>query len=162
MRRIRFVGMICVALCALLLVATPIVSWGQDLKEAEELNKKVIDLYDAGQYAEATPLAQRALSIQEKSLGPDHIDLTRLLENLAVLYSAQDRYADAEALVKRSLGIREAALGPEHPSLAPSLNNLALIYYNQNRYSEAEALHKRALLITEKLSVPIIPIFWKR
>jgi tetratricopeptide (TPR) repeat protein len=134
-------GCIRAAFCALLLIAT-VTSRGQDLKEAEELNKKVIELYEAGQYAEAVPVAQRALSIQEKALGPDHADLARLLENLAILYSAQDRYADAEPLAKRSLAIRETALGPEHPDLAPSLNNLALIYYHQDRYSAAEALIK--------------------
>ena len=121
--------------------------------EAGVLNTKVMELYNAGQYAEAIPLAQRALSIREKALGPDHPDLASSLENLAALYSTQERYTDAEALYKRSLAIRERIAGPENPSLTPSLNDLALIYYNQNRYSEAEVLHKRVLSIAERAAL---------
>ena len=63
------------ALCALLLLATSRAS-RQDLEEAGALNTKVIELFNSGQYAEAIPLAQRAL-------GPDHPDLASSLENLA-------------------------------------------------------------------------------
>ena len=150
MRRIRW-GIIA-ALCALLLLAAPGAGSAQDLNEAGVLNTKVMELYSAGQYADAIPLAQRALSIREKALSPDHPDLASSLENLAALYSTQERYADAEGLYKRALAIRERIAGPENPSLTPSLNDLALIYYNQNRYSEAEVLHKRVLSITEKAS----------
>ena len=44
-------------------------------------------LYRAqGQYAKAEPLYQRALGIREKALGPEHPDVARSLNNLAVLY----------------------------------------------------------------------------
>jgi tetratricopeptide (TPR) repeat protein len=132
MRRITSFS-ISAAVYASLWVVTTSASWGQDLKEAEVLNRKVIELYNAGQYAEALPLAQRALSIREKELGPDDPDLASSLENLAALYSTQERYADAEPLYKRSLAIRERILGPEDPGLAPSLNDLALIYYREPR-----------------------------
>jgi tetratricopeptide (TPR) repeat protein len=102
MRRIRSFS-VSAAVCTLLWIVTANASWGQDLKEAGVLNTKVMELYNAGQYAEAIPLAQRALSIREKALGPDHPDLASSLENLAALYSTQQRYADAEPLYKRSL-----------------------------------------------------------
>ena len=111
MRKIRSGG-ISAALCALLLLAAPGAGSAQDLNEAGVLNTKVMELYNAGQYAEAIPLAQRALSIREKALGPDHPDLASSLENLAALYSTQERYADAEALYKRALAIRERIAGP--------------------------------------------------
>jgi tetratricopeptide (TPR) repeat protein len=60
-----------------------------------------------GGIAEAVPLAQRALAIREKALGPEHPDVATSLNNLAVLYQAQGRYADAELLCKRSLAILE-------------------------------------------------------
>jgi tetratricopeptide (TPR) repeat protein len=125
MRGLRKYG-IFAALVGGLLVITASVSLGQNLREADSLNKKVMELYNAGKYAEAIPLAQRTLSIREQELGPDAPDLASSLENLAALYSTQDRYADAEPLYKRSLAIRERILGTEDPGLVPSLNDLAL------------------------------------
>ena len=69
-------------------------------------------------YAEAEPLMRRLLAIAEKSLRPEHPNLTVGLNNLALLYRAQGRYAEAEPLYKRSLAIREKALGPDHPDVA--------------------------------------------
>ena len=71
-----------------------------------------------GRYAEAEPLYKRALAIREKALGPDHPDVAKALNNLAVLYQKQGRYAEAEPLYKRALAIREKALGPDHPDVA--------------------------------------------
>src|SRR5262245_20535609 len=70
-------------------IAVPLPSSGQDLNEAGVLNTRVIELYNAGQYVEAIPLAQRALSIRERALGPYHPDLASSLENLATLYATQ-------------------------------------------------------------------------
>jgi hypothetical protein len=56
------------ALVGALSVATASVSSGQNLTEADALNKKVNELYNAGKYAEATPLAQRLLAIREKNI----------------------------------------------------------------------------------------------
>src|SRR5712691_4105686 len=93
--------------------------------EAEALHKQVIELYRAGKYADAIPLAQRVLAIREKSLGPDHPNVAQSLNNLALLYKAQGRYTDAEPLYKWALANYERALGHTHPYVAASLNNLA-------------------------------------
>jgi len=101
-------------------------------------------------YSEAEPLYQRALSIDEKVLGPEHPTVAEGLSNLARLYADQGKYAEAEPLFKRALVIHEKALGPEHPDVARDLNNLAALYDDQGRYAEAEPLFKRALVIHEK------------
>ena len=111
----------------------------QSLSEANDLNQQVIQLYNQGRYSEATPLAQRTLTIREKALGTDHPDVAQALNDLAFLYQAQGRYADAEPLYKRSLAIWEKAIGPDHPDVALSLNNLAGIYQAQGRYADAGA-----------------------
>ena len=41
-----------------------------------------------GKYAEAEPLYKRALAIDEKALGSDHLDVATDLNNLALLYKA--------------------------------------------------------------------------
>ena len=43
-------------------------------------------------YAEAEPLYRRALAIDEKSCGPDHPEVARDLNNLAVLLGATNRH----------------------------------------------------------------------
>src|SRR6516164_9057315 len=98
---------------AIMLCGNASVSVAQRADEAGELNKKVIELYNAGRYADAIPIAQQVLAIREKALGRDHPDVAQSLNNLATLYRNQGRYADAEPLYQRSLAIAEKALGHE-------------------------------------------------
>jgi CHAT domain-containing protein/tetratricopeptide (TPR) repeat protein len=122
----------------------------QDAKDAQALNAQVVQLYRTGKYADAIPLAQRALAINEKAFGTDDPNVATSLNNLAALYRAQGSYAEAEPLYKRALSIREKALGSDHPDVASVLDNLALLYHYQGRYAEAETLYGRALSIREK------------
>jgi len=93
---------------------------------------------------------RRALTIREKSLGPDHPDVALSLLNLATLYSDLGDYAKAEPFYQRALAIREKSLGPEHPLTARSLDNLAILYVALRDYAKAEPLFQRALAIQEK------------
>jgi tetratricopeptide (TPR) repeat protein len=126
-----------------------------DTADVAALNQQATQLYNQGRYSEAIPLAQRALAIQEKALGPDHPDVALSLNNLAELYRAQN--ADAEPLYKRSLAIDETALGPNHASVTGTLNNLGALYQAQGRYAEAEPLLKRSLAIKERAFGPDHP-----
>jgi tetratricopeptide (TPR) repeat protein len=95
--------------------------------EAAALQTKVQELYRAGKYADAIPLAERVLAIREKELGPNHLDVAKALFWLAGLYHNQGRYADAEPLFQRTLAIREKALGPNHRDVGAVLNDLAAL-----------------------------------
>ena len=139
------------------LLAVPHAAIAQGLAEAAALNQQAVKLYNERRYSEAMPLAQRALAIQEKALGPNHPSVANLLNNLAFIYVNQGRYADAEPLYKRSLAIREKALGPDHLDVAASLGNLAELYKDQGRYADAEPLFKRSLAISEKALGPNHP-----
>ncbi len=103
-----------------------------------------------GRYAQAEPLYQRALTIWEKALGPEHPHVATSLNNLAGLYEAQGRYAQAEPLYKRSLAILERALGPEHPHVARTLENYAALLRQTARADEAERMEARAKTIRAK------------
>jgi CHAT domain-containing protein/tetratricopeptide (TPR) repeat protein len=138
------------ALAGVLFVGIGSMPLAQEAGEANELDNRVTELYSAGRYSEAIPLAQRALAIREKTLGRDHPDVAQSLNNLAELYNSLGRYADAEPLHQQSLAIREKALGRDHPDVALSLNNLAELYRNQGRFADAEPLYQRALAIREK------------
>jgi len=125
-------------------------SQADPIQEANQLNAKGVELYDAGRYPEAEPLIKRALAIWESALGPNHINVAACVDNLARVYSAEGQYAEAEKLQKRALAIQEKALGINSPPVAESLNNLAGDYHSEGRYAEAEPLYKRALAIRER------------
>ena len=128
-----------------------------DLAEAERLNDEVVRLCDAGKYDEAIPIAERALAIRQKVLGPSHPDVADSLNNLAFLYDTKGDYAKAEPLYQRALVIDERALGPDHPNVATDVNNLAALYYSNGEYAKAEPLFQRALAIRQKVLGPNHP-----
>jgi tetratricopeptide (TPR) repeat protein len=68
----------------------------------KELIGKAGMLYQQGQYSEAAKVAEEALSVAEKTFGPDHPAVAVSLNNLGELYRAQGRYSEAEPLFKRS------------------------------------------------------------
>jgi tetratricopeptide (TPR) repeat protein len=110
--------------------------------------------YTRALYAQAEPLFQRALTMTERLLGPDHPETSDVLHYLAVLYSSQRRYEEAERIYQRVLAIRERIFGEEHVETASTLTNLAQLYRSQGRYSEAEILLQRSLRVEEKILGP--------
>jgi tetratricopeptide (TPR) repeat protein len=122
----------------------------EEIDEAKRLNQQVEELFRQGRYREGLPLADKALGIREKGLGPEHGDVAISLNNLAGLYKALGDYVKAEPLYKRALNIREKVFGPDHQSVGTSLNDLALLYYTLDDNTKAEFLYNRALSIHEK------------
>jgi Tfp pilus assembly protein PilF len=101
-------------------------------------------------YRGARPLFERALTIYEKALGPEHPNTAMILNNVGLLLVTQRDLAGARLLYARALAIYEKALGAEHPDTATSLNNLAMLLQNQGDLAGARPLYERALAILEK------------
>jgi tetratricopeptide (TPR) repeat protein len=76
-------------------------------REAESLNQEVVKFYQQGRYSDAIRLAEKALAIYEKALGPDHPDVAQSLNNLASLYAAKGEFSKAHSLFIRAQGIDE-------------------------------------------------------
>ena len=74
--------------------------------EWDALNREVMELYRAGAYDRAVAVAQKALRVAERNVGPNHPDEATVLENLAAVYRATDRSSEAEALEQRAARIR--------------------------------------------------------
>ena len=129
----------------------------RQLGEATRLFGQSVLLSSAGKGREAIPLAERAVALYEKALGPDHPGVDNSVNILAGLYWDQGAYAKAEPLYVRSLAIREKALGPDHPDVATALNILAGLYWVQGAYAKAEPLWVRSLTIREKALGPDHP-----
>ena len=71
---------------------------------------------------------RRALAVDEASFGPDHPDVARDLNNLAVLLRDTNRLAEAEPLSRRHLRIFAkfgSRMGHEHPHFRTAIDNYA-------------------------------------
>jgi TonB family protein len=84
----------------------------EELREADKLNESVAQLYAAGKYKEALPLAQRALALREKVLPDEDVSVGAALNNLVALYFALGDADKAEPLCERILVRREQGRPP--------------------------------------------------
>ena len=84
-------------------------------------------------YAEAQRWAEQGLTVLQKRLGDDHLDLATSRNNLALLYFAQGRYGEAEPLYLKAIEVGQRTLGDDHPDLATRRNNLAILKQRQRR-----------------------------
>jgi tetratricopeptide (TPR) repeat protein len=148
MNFIRDSYLVAVAVFALALCWAPLAR--AESREAFPLEMRIIELWRAGKYAQATPLAQRVLETYEKRFGRDHPDVAMALNNLAELLRDQGRYAEAEPFYKRALEIEEKATGAEGPNIPHRLDELAVLYTYLGRHAEAESLFKRAIALEVK------------
>jgi tetratricopeptide (TPR) repeat protein/CHAT domain-containing protein len=135
--------------------AQPALGSGAD--EPARLLTQVNQLYQAGKYAEAIPIAESYVHVIEARHGVNGVEYTLALSNLAHLLQSTGRFIEAEPLMRRVLPINEKVLGPDHPTVATALNNLALLLQSTNRLAEAEPLYRRALAIDEKSLGPDHP-----
>jgi tetratricopeptide (TPR) repeat protein len=102
-----------------------------------------------GQPADAKPLLEQALAIDEAAYGLDHPTVAIDLNNLAQILRDLGQPGEAQPLQERALAIDEAAYGPDHPDVARDLNNLATILRDLGQPGEARPLQERALAIGE-------------
>jgi tetratricopeptide (TPR) repeat protein len=87
-------------------------------------------------------------------LGPEHPNVSRALQSLAVALKALKRPAEALPHDQRALAIAERALGADHPDTSRRLWNLAETLVALDRHDEALAALRRVLAIQEKIHGP--------
>ena len=92
---------------------------------------------DEHRYAEAESHYQRALTIEEKTLTPEHPEVFRTLVNLARTYWLQQRYDGAEPLYVRCITIGKKSLGAGHPDMLAALSSYAQLLRKLHRKAEA-------------------------
>ncbi|QPJ66578.1 MAG: tetratricopeptide repeat protein [Candidatus Nitrohelix vancouverensis] len=111
-----------------LLVSVPHASDEIDIRQADALNHQVMELYRAGSYSKAVPLAVNALEMRKEILGPTHPNVAVSMNNLALLYVSLGRYQQAERLYLKALKIFQMHLSMEHEHVSATLKNLEALY----------------------------------
>lgn len=110
-------------------------------------------LMERGVPDEAGPLLNRAATIGEQQLGPDHPDVAILINDLTRLCLKHGAHAPAEPLLSRLLEIKRAK-GDDHPEVATVLATTASVRQSQGRLDEAEQLWRRVVDIRERMLAP--------
>jgi hypothetical protein len=157
-----------VVVTALLLEACAAAAQTRDPDTARESTGQIEQLEESGRFRDAIPLAERALTIDEKFLGTDHPETIALRGRLAVLYLSSadpvtaDVVAKVEALLQRNFTILQKQFGPRGGETRGLLTGRAFLLPGQSepqgyglysyllfdappRNQEERALHLKAL-----------------
>jgi serine/threonine protein kinase len=105
--------------------------------------------YQQYRIAEARSLFERSLQIFESTQAPA-IDVSALLDDLALVYTAEKQWALARQTYERALAIDRQILGDDHPRLGMHIGNLALVVQNLGDLKQAEALYRDAIRRKER------------
>ena len=111
--------------------------------DPDALNQQVSQLIEQGKYREAIPIAERAVGVSKRALGPEHRETADALNNLGFLFQRIGDYAKAEPPYQEALRIRRKVLGPEDPDTATCLDNLAYFEFDLGRIDEATAFARQ-------------------
>ena len=97
-----------------------------------------------GRHVQAEALYQRSLITLERAVGPNHVNIAAILNDLAECYRLQRRYAEAEPLYLRAIAIAEAALSNDDPRLGMYRRSYAKLLRGTRRKAEARHFEKLA------------------
>ena len=106
---------------------------------------------------EAVAQSNRDLAVAERSLGPAHPEIARILAGMAQSLWGLEDYATAGPLADRALSIRLKAFGPESHEAASSFYQVAELHRANGDYAGAIRFHQRALAVWQKILGPQSP-----
>lgn len=103
---------------------------------------------------EAVAQSTRDLEVAERSLGPAHPEVARILAGMAQSLWGLEDYATAGPLADRALAIRLKAFGPESHEAASSFYQVAELRRANGDYAGAIRFHQRALAVWRRVLGP--------
>jgi tetratricopeptide (TPR) repeat protein len=109
----------------------------------DEINDKIIVLFQQGKYSEAEKLAKEVLPMTKEKFGEDHPKVAASLVTLAMIYKTREKYVEAEPLYKKALAIQEKTLGPDYSDVVHELQNMVELYKAMGKDDEAKKLTAR-------------------
>lgn len=111
--------------------------------EAPDLRARIATLY------------RQALSVRERLLGRDHLDVSSTLVGLSALERLESNLPEADLHGLAALAIREQKLGPRHISTIAALDNLGLVRTEQDMNDEAARYFQFAAEIRARTLGPL-------
>ena len=109
-------------------------------------------LLNYGEFVAAKQYYERALDIDTKHLGSNHVDVAISYNNLGIVYQELGELQQAKHHCERALRIRIELLGYNHIDVAVSYNTLGGIHLDLRDLQQAKDYHERALgICIEKL-----------
>ncbi|RKH15527.1 serine/threonine protein kinase [Corallococcus sp. CA047B] len=126
--------------------------------EARLLESQASSLVQQSRSAEAMPLLQQTLSLQERLYGKDSPRLARGLLLLSTALRKMGRSEEALVHNLRTQALLEAAYGPDHPKVAMVLNNRGSTLMELRRYTEARDCIQESLARYERMYGPGQPV----
>ncbi len=101
-------------------------------------------LLNRGRLDEAETHYRRAYEIF-RAINPEHFEVGKCLNGLALIASRRGDHAAAEATLRQVVSLFRAVLGEDHPFTWQATGNLANAIREQGRLAEAEALEREVL-----------------
>ena len=95
-----------------------------------------------GLYSRAHDLAQRALDIRSKLLGPEDPKTLESRNQLGPILFQEGRDRDAEKFIRATIDIETRRLGPKDPLTLASKDDLAILLNQAGGYAEAEKIER--------------------
>ena len=99
---------------------------------------------------EAEEYFLKAISLINKSYGPNHLYTSTVLVDLAKLYTLQGKYSKAESLIDKALAVLEKSYGSKHFLTVPAFLTKAKICRATGNYTESEDPLRMALAAVHK------------
>ncbi len=121
----------------------------RDLKRAESLTQKGIELAEKGNFKESKPLLLEAQILWEK-WEQRNVLLADVYETLGTCDYYEGKFEEALDFYQKNLSIRLPLLGERHPSVFISYRSISNVYGGMAKYDEALAVCKHALQLALK------------
>ena len=107
------------------------------------------NLYDAGSYAEAEPVALEAMALTESEFGGEHAEAAIALNDLAILYWTLNRWDEAEERFRAARLILEAAPAHYQVMAMGVFNNMTVLLDERGDWQEVEQSYLHTLELIE-------------
>jgi len=96
-----------------------------------------------GDYTKAKSVLEKALVVHERSLSPEHTDISWILTNLGITYNELGEYAKAKNALEKALKIDQKNYGLNNAETAWSSFALGNLYANLGHYEKAKKMIKQ-------------------
>lgn len=129
---------------------TPTLAQSFSDADLNALKRNGFELFYAGKYAEALPLAKRYAEVVEGRYGHENSEYATALYYIAEVLRASNSFAEALLFSSQALALDEKIFGIDSPIVARDLITLASALQASTKFSEAEPLIHRALEIDKQ------------